>query len=93
MWLGMSEPPFEGLFLASLWLRCALSVAHGSPLRHAQSSTAARGLFSCGAWAELLHGMWDLSSLTRDQTRVLCIRRRILNPGTTREVPQSVIAS
>ena len=35
MWLGMSEPPFEGLFLASLWLRCASSVAHGSPLRHA----------------------------------------------------------
>ena len=31
--------------------------------------------------------MWDLSSLTRDWTRVPCIGRWILNHWTTREVP------
>ena len=31
--------------------------------------------------------MSDLSSSTRDQTRVLCIARQILNHWTTREVP------
>ena len=31
--------------------------------------------------------MWDLSSLTRDQTRVLCIGMWILNYWTTGEVP------
>ena len=30
--------------------------------------------------------MWDLSSLTRDRTRVPCIGRQILNHWTTREV-------
>jgi len=36
--------------------------------------------------ALLLRGMWDLSSLTRDRTGVLCISRWILNHWTTREV-------
>ena len=31
--------------------------------------------------------MWDLSSPTRDPTCVPCIRRQVLNPWTTREVP------
>ena len=35
-------------------------------------------------------GMWDLSSPTRDRTRVPCIGRRILNHWTTREVPLCV---
>ena len=34
-------------------------------------------------------GMWDLSSLTRDQTRTPCIGRWSLNHWTTREVPSS----
>ena len=34
-----------------------------------------------------LRGMWDLSSLTRDQTRILCIRRQSLNHWRTKEVP------
>ena len=42
--------------------------------------------FSCGAPAQLPRGMSDLSSLNRDQTSVLCLRRRILNHRTTREV-------
>ena len=32
-----------------------------------------------------MHGMWDLISLTRDQTRAPCIGR-LLNHWTTREV-------
>ena len=32
-------------------------------------------------------GVWDLSSLTRDQTRVPYIERQSLNHRTTREVP------
>ena len=37
-------------------------------------------LSSCGMQAELLHGMWYVgSSQTRDQTRVPCIGRQILN--------------
>ena len=46
-----------------------------------------RGFFSCGPRAELPCIMWDLSSLTRDQTLSPCIReRRVLNHWTTREV-------
>ena len=41
---------------------------------------------SCGAWAQLLPGMWDLSSLTRDRICMPCIARWILNHRTTREV-------
>ena len=33
--------------------------------------------------------MWDLSSLTRDQTHVPCVAGQILNHWTTREVPWS----
>ena len=33
------------------------------------------------------HNMWDLSSLTGDQTWIPCIERWILNHWTTREVP------
>ena len=58
-------------------------------------SVAARGLFpvagelsSCGLLAQSPQGMWDLSSLTRDQTCVSCIAKCIPNPWTTREVPQ-----
>ena len=32
-------------------------------------------------------GKWNLTFLTRDQTHILCIARRILNHWTTREVP------
>ena len=36
----------------------------------------------------LFHVMWDPGSLTRDQTHVPCITKWILNPWTSREVPQ-----
>ena len=50
---------------------------------------AALGL-SCGMQAYLLQGMWNLGSLTRDQTYIPCIERWILNHWTTREVPQNL---
>ena len=51
------------------------------------SLVVAHGLSSCGARAQLPCGMWDLSSLTRDLTRVPCFGRWILKHWTTREVP------
>ena len=33
------------------------------------------------------HGMWDLSSLTRDCDHTTSIRRQSLNHWTTREIP------
>ena len=39
------------------------------------------------ARAKLPQGMWDLSSLARDGTHILCLERQILNHWTTREVP------
>ena len=38
-------------------------------------------------------GVWNLSSLTRDQTHTLCIGRWSLNPWTTREVPLDSLVS
>ena len=32
------------------------------------------------------HGIWGLSSLTRDQTHALCTGKQILNWWTTREI-------
>ena len=51
------------------------------------SLAVAHRLSSCGTQALLLHGMWDLSSQTRDQTCIPCIARQILNHRPTREVP------
>ena len=52
-------------------------------------------LSSCSMWS-LEHmgfscSMWDLNSPTRDQTRVPCIARWILNHWTTREVPGYIL--
>ena len=46
--------------------------------------TACR-LNSCGAWAQLLRDMWDLSYQTRDGTCVPCTARQILNYWITRK--------
>ena len=69
-------PSYNLLFLKKylfIWLCQVLFIAHG--------------LSSCGTQA--LCGMWDLSSPTRDQTGISCIRRQILNHWTTRESPPS----
>ena len=68
------------LYLAASGLSCAVQ---GLLLWCSDS------LVVVSAW--LLHGMWDLSSLTRDQTLVPCIINQILNHWTTREVPESII--
>ena len=46
-------------------------------------------LSSCDAWAQLPHGMWDFSSLTRDRTHIPCTGRQIVNHWTLREVRRS----
>ena len=56
-------------------------------LRHTGSLVEVRELSSCGARAQLPRSTWDLSSLTRDRTRLPCILRWILYHWTTREVP------
>ena len=69
----------------------------GSSLRPAGSSLLRAGfslvvthvLSSCGGRAQLPRGTWDLSSLTKGRTCILCIGRWILNNWTTREVPLS----
>ena len=57
----------------------------GSSLHH--MDFVVHELFSCGMWAYLPRGMWNLSSPTRDQAYIPCITRQILNHWTTREVP------
>ena len=73
------------------------AVAHGSSLQHKDcyhilllcrdSLVVAPGLRSCGTRAELLRGIWDISSPIIDWTRVPHTARQILNHWTTREVP------
>ena len=95
-----SQPPgvFSGgrsLFLVSLWslpwvsgwLRSELLGPCLVMWDHSCRCTDS----SCHARAYLLHGMWDLSSPTRDQIHIPCIARWILNPWTTREVPYTTI--
>ena len=56
------------LFLAALGLRCCMRASHCGgfsccrawALGARASVVVARRLSSCGAWAQLLHGMWDL---------------------------------
>ena len=61
----------------------------GLSLRYPDSPVVAQGLQS--PWARLvaLRYVGDLSSLTKDQTRIPWIARWMLNPWTTKEVPQT----
>ena len=68
-----------------LWFCLFLTVPGLS--QHTRSSVASV-FSSCGPWAWLPDGMWDLSSLTKDRTHVPCIGRQILNHWTTSEVLQ-----
>ena len=56
-------------------------------LWHVGSLDEVRELSSCGTCAYLPHSMWDLSSLTRNRARVLCIGRWILYPGPPGKSP------
>ena len=74
---------------SSLW--CAgfsLIVTCGFSLSSCGSQAPGHvGSVVCGTRAQLPHGMWDPSSLTRDRTHIPCIARRTLYHWTTREVP------
>ena len=66
----------------------------GSSLHHVaillcctDSIVVTGGLSSCDPQVLLPCSMWDLSSLTRDQTRVPYIGRQSLDHQTTREIP------
>ena len=66
----------------------------GSWLHHVGSFVAMNRLSRCVLWARtcsmealVLCGMQDLSSPTRDRTRVVCTARWILNRWTTKDVP------
>ena len=95
-----SQPPgvFSGgrsLFLVSLWSLPWVSGWVRSELLGPRlvmwDHSCRRTDSSCHARAYWLHGMWDLSSPTRDQTCIPCIARWILNHWTTREVPYTTI--
>ena len=64
--------------------------AFSSCVKRGLRTSWAHWLSTCVVQAQLLCGMRDLSSLTRDQTCVPCIARQILNHWTTREVPNLV---
>ena len=67
-----------------IWLHRVLVAACGIFRCRAGSLVVARALERTGLVAR---GVWDLSSPTRDQTRVPCSGRPILNHWTSREVP------
>ena len=68
-------------------LLCSQRASYGGvwpqQLQHMGSLTVAH-------WLSCPLGVWDLISLSRDQTRVPCTGRQILNQWTTREVPKVV---
>ena len=83
-----------GSFASSreIFWRCV----HSRVVAHGLSSCDTRApehtdFSSCDARAQLLCGMWNLSSQTRDRTCVPCIARWILNHWTTREVPDFLL--
>ena len=76
---GLGLQLFSNLnYLAALGLSCTqrLFIASGRAFR-------------CGVQASLFCNVWDLCSLTRDQTHVPCAAGQILNPWVTREAPVS----
>ena len=74
-----TAPPGKPIFLSFLKYLFIYLAASGLICDMRDLSLCAR------AW--LPHGMWDLSSPTRDRTHVPCIGRWILNHWTTRGVP------
>ena len=58
-------------------------VSHKFPQANSDGARAIFFLF----FSVVLHGMWDLSSLIRDQTLVFFIGRQSVNHWSTREIP------
>ena len=67
-----------------IWLHQVLVEVHGIFI-------ASCRIFHCQTWAQLLCGIWDLSSPTRDETHVPCFAKWILNHWTIREVPHPML--
>ena len=63
-------------FLKSIY---SFPVGIGSQLRHAGSFVAAHRHLGCSTEALAPCSTWDLGSLSRDGTRVPCLRRRVPN--------------
>ena len=51
------------------------------------SVVAAHGLPSCGVWAQFPCGLWDLSSLTRDEPESPALQGRSLTTGPPGKSP------
>ena len=81
---------YFGCIGSQLWHAGSFVAAHrllsSWGMQFFSSLVVAHELSSCGAQAYLPCSMWDLSSMTRDRTRVSCIARQILYHWTTREV-------
>ena len=75
------------LFMSVLGLLVSHGLLSGWLLLLRSTGSRLRGLPSCGTWAQLPRGMWNLSSQTRDHTHGPCIGRWTLNHWTTGEVP------
>ena len=74
---------FSFLVCLFTWLIWVLVEAHGMFVASSGSFVAARGLSSCGVYAQLFLVVWDLGSQTRDRTQLPCIARQNLNHWTT----------
>ena len=80
-WASLAKPILKLFFLVWAIFKVIIEFFMIWPLFY-----GAFGLFV--SWPQ---GMWDLSSLTRDQTCTLCIGRWSLNHWTTKEVPKSIL--
>ena len=92
-WASALFTVLEICFYLSIWLRRVSVAAHGgfccstdSPAGVCQLGSVVSRLQSAQVY--FLRGMESLSFPTRDQTRIPCIARWILNHWTTREVPE-----
>ena len=75
------------IYLVALDLGCCIT--WHLLLWRTDSLVVVRGLSSCGAWAQLLHSMWDLSSLARDKPAFPELQGGFLTtgpPGKSREL-------
>ena len=85
------------IVVSGLLIVVASPVEEDGPQGAWASVVAARGLSICNAWAlgrcgsvVVVHGL-SCSVATRDQTRVPCIGRQILNHCATREAPSCLV--
>ena len=84
---AMRQPgKFLKIIIYLCWLCSVFITAHGLSLVVAPRLKSMWAPYLC-LTGLVAHGMWDLSSLTSDQTHIPCTGRWILNHWTTGEVP------